>query len=130
MKSGSKMIPSARDRQRFEKAAVVGVRGTRNANAALAPLAVAEVPEAALRRVGVRQARMRREILRRSRLAELREIGGRRATDELGRADLARDEILAADRTDAHRGVEPFVDEIDDPLRTAPHRCALADTAS
>ena len=57
---------------------------------------------------------MLRELLGRARLAVAREIVGRRAADELRAADPARDEILPADESDPHRGVESFVDEIDD----------------
>ena len=57
---------------------------------------------------------MAREVVGRLRLAVAREVGRRRAADEPRRADLAPDEVLAADRADAHGDVEALVDEVDD----------------
>ena len=40
-------------------------------------------------------------------------VGRRRAADEPRLADLAPDQVLAADGADAHGDVEAFVDEVD-----------------
>ena len=105
------------------------MHGAGDPHAALAAVGIAERPEAALRRVRIREARVRRQVLRHARLAMPREIGRRRAADELGDADLARDEVLAADGADSHRRVEAFVDEIDDAVRKLDVEAHLAETA-
>ena len=105
------------DGERLEEAAVVGVQRTRDAHVALATLPVAKRPDVARRRVFVGEAHVRREIFRDLRLAVTPQIRRRRATDEPCRADLAADQVLAADIADPHRDVESLLDEIGGAVR-------------